>query len=148
MRPVLLLACISATISGPSLGAHERCSDALTLVEAGSPHYPESARLARMHGAVTLTLTLSRGGEVSDVGVTNGINPLLDHVAVTALKAWRFAPLGKDDAPNLTVFVNFVLGNEWLVQFYPPCEITVEGVAPVLETRSTSSRSIRPKAKK
>ncbi len=63
------------------------------------PQYPAWARERGIQADVTIYFTVSREGEVQArtllIERTSGY-PKLDHLAMRALKAWRFAPLTKD----------------------------------------------------
>jgi TonB family protein len=63
------------------------------------PNYPESERMARHEGMVTLTLVVGSDGAPRDVAVSGALSPDLDQAAVDAVKRWRFKPAIKDGKP-------------------------------------------------
>src|SRR5690348_17338123 len=105
----LALAGVLSVAGAPCFAAHDKCPGGPTLIEAHSPQYPEAARKARMQGSIVLAVTLSREGDVKDVSVTRGVNPLLDNSAKRSVRTWRFAPFEQNASAETTVGVNFVL---------------------------------------
>ena len=61
------------------------------LVKAIQPAYPASARQMRIEGAVELSATVSKNGDISTVKVLSG-DPQLAHAAVEAVKQWKYKP--------------------------------------------------------
>ncbi len=60
-------------------------------VSAQTPRYNEEARKARIQGAVSARLHISRGGDVLSVEILEGL-PLLDEEAAKAFSRWKFKP--------------------------------------------------------
>jgi protein TonB len=57
------------------------------------PRYPDAARRAGEHGAVTLRVQVTREGIAARVSVERSSgSPHLDAAALEAVKAWRFTP--------------------------------------------------------
>jgi TonB family protein len=100
-----------------------------------------------MHGSVTASVTLARGGEVLDVETKRGVNPLLDAAAARAFRTWRFAALGKDESANVTLTINFEIANAFAVHIYPPCELTIEVPPPDVHPAQSSSGTVLPRKK-
>jgi protein TonB len=61
------------------------------LVKAIQPAYPASARQMRIEGAVELSATVSKNGDISTVKVLSG-DPQLARAAVEAVKQWKYKP--------------------------------------------------------
>ncbi len=79
------------------------------LLKSVAPSYPDDAMRAGLEGKVGLDCTIDVKGEVSEIRVVEGVQPLSD-AAVTAVKQWRYAPLllnGKPVPMTLTVTMNF-----------------------------------------
>ena len=75
------------------------------------PVYPPEALTAGVEGVVVLQATIGPTGEVTDLEVVRSV-PLLDEAAVTAVSAWRYAPVlveGKPLRVQMTVSVDFTL---------------------------------------
>jgi len=62
------------------------------LIHAVYPEYPEEALAARLQGVVVLEVTVNESGEVWESHLLRG-HPLLNDVAVEAVRQWRFEPL-------------------------------------------------------
>lgn len=62
------------------------------------PEYSDMAREAGVEGTVVLQALVATDGRVAEVSVTRSI-PLLDALAVEALKKWRFTPALVDKRP-------------------------------------------------
>jgi len=86
----------SGGIQGPS-GAPRKIRDV-------PPSYPEAARQGNVLGVVTLQLTVSVNGTVTDAKVLRSI-PLLDAAAIEAAKQWQYEPAGRTAPVTLTVAV-------------------------------------------
>jgi len=81
------------------------------LVREVAPVYPETARQARVEGAVILEATTDTYGQIASVKVLRGI-PLLDQAAIDAVKQWVYEPMVVDGKPRpmvFTVTVRFAL---------------------------------------
>ncbi len=57
------------------------------------PPYPAAAREQRLEGVVLLSVLVDTSGRVVDVNIaTSSGSPILDEVAVRAVRKWTFAP--------------------------------------------------------
>lgn len=78
------------------------------------PEFSEEARRKQVEGTVSLHLTVSENGDVTDAVVTKGLGYGLDEKALEAVRRWKFeAPL-KDGHPistSVDVLVSFHLHN-------------------------------------
>jgi TonB family protein len=61
--------------------------------------YPESAKAARTHANVVLTVTIDKEGHVSKVDVAASGGPDIDQSAVVAVKQWTFKPATRAGQP-------------------------------------------------
>ena len=59
------------------------------------PEYPELARRLSIKGVARVQLTISAGGDVTDVKEVGG-NPVLLDALKRALKKWKYEPSGKE----------------------------------------------------
>ena len=76
------------------------------------PVYTETARAAKMQGAVVLTLVVDEEGLARDFQVTRALGFGLDEKAIEAVQQWKFRPGMKDGKPVpviATIEVNFRL---------------------------------------
>lgn len=73
-------------------------------IKTVDPHYPEKARAAKIQGSVILNVRTDEAGNVEDVMVWRGIDPLLDQAAVEAVKQWKYEPLIIQGKPRKVVF--------------------------------------------
>jgi len=74
--------------------------------------YTEEARRRGIEGKVELEIVVERSGNVSDVTVSQSLDPGLDASAVKTVRNWRFAPATRDGHPvrvAVHVEVNFKL---------------------------------------
>jgi protein TonB len=72
--------------------------DPLVPVYMPSPRYPMAALRAQHEGQVVLNVTVTQGGDVTDVSVGRSSGDLdLDRAAEEAVRGWRFA--AADDRP-------------------------------------------------
>ena len=81
------------------------------VVERVPPVYPANARIARVQGAVQLSVTIAPDGRVQNAQILSG-PALLTQAAVEAVSQWVFEPMrvnGQPVAVQTTVVVNFVL---------------------------------------
>ena len=81
-------------------------------IQTVDPHYPVKARAAKKQGSVILNVRTDEAGNVEDVMVWRGIDPLLDQAAVEAVKQWKYEPLiiqGKARKVVFTVTITFKL---------------------------------------
>ena len=80
-----MLAAVSATAK----------PEPLVPVYMPSPRYPMAALRAQREGQVILNVTVTQGGDVTDVSVGHSSGDLdLDHAAEDAVRGWRFAAAG------------------------------------------------------
>ena len=56
------------------------------------PEYPESARVARVQGRVTLRAIIGLDGAIESVQVVHAASPLLVESAVETVRQWRYEP--------------------------------------------------------
>jgi len=79
------------------------------LLHKVAPKYPKAARRAQLQGAVRLSATIAKDGNVKDVTVLEG-DPILASAAMEAVKRWRYEPYIFNDVavevPN-TIIVDF-----------------------------------------
>jgi TonB family protein len=66
------------------------------LIEGVEPTYPETKRASGEAANVTLTLTIDRSGQVTDVAVLESAGPEFDQAAIDAARNLRFEPALKD----------------------------------------------------
>lgn len=76
-------------------------------------HYPDSARLKHISGIVLVQCVINKNGDVKNVTIKKGIDPLLDNEAIRVIKSmpkWKPA-IRKGNAVNFScVFpINFKL---------------------------------------
>lgn len=83
------------------------------MISAKPPSYPMESRRAHEEGTVVLTVLLGTDGRVADVSVAQSSgSDRLDHAALAAVKAWRWAPIVRNGAPMMVqgrVKIPFVL---------------------------------------
>jgi TonB family protein len=82
------------------------------VISKRDPEYTETARKAKIQGAVMLSLVVDSNGEPDDIAVLLPLGQGLDERAVEAVKGWRFQPGTKDGQPvrvQATIEVNFRL---------------------------------------
>jgi TonB family protein len=83
------------------------------LVKKTQPVYPPSALQMHIEGAVELSATISKNGDISGVKVVSG-NPSLARAAVDAVKQWKYKPYLLNGEPveiQTQVTINFKLPN-------------------------------------
>ncbi|MDW7760024.1 MAG: energy transducer TonB [Acidobacteriota bacterium] len=73
------------------------------LVRKIEPDYPEIARMSRVEGIVILEATTDVYGRVTDVRILRSI-PLLDGVAIAAVRQWVYEPMIINGRPRPVVF--------------------------------------------
>jgi TonB family protein len=56
------------------------------------PEYPKEAKKAGIEGTVYLRIAIDASGEVLDVKIAKGVDPILDSAAVAAAKTWSYEP--------------------------------------------------------
>src|SRR5262245_11841490 len=77
------------------------------------PVYPDTARLARIQGVVTVEATIGADGKVTSARVVGSV-PQLDEAALTAVRQWEYAPALVDGVATpvkMTVKLNFALSD-------------------------------------
>ena len=75
--------------AGSALGYQ---SDVIAILRI-PPSYPRPARLARIQGYVTMEVSISPEGTVTEVSVVDAAPPrMFDIAAVEAMKRWKFRP--------------------------------------------------------
>jgi iron complex outermembrane recepter protein len=104
IRALAFLVCLACSLTAPGALAQlpQNSANAITpptVVVHRDADYPEAARTARLQGTVILVLTVSRGGAVEKVEVTQSVDKLLDEAAIEAVKAWTFTPALRDGVP-------------------------------------------------
>lgn len=105
-------------------------------LEGPHPEYPESARDARIQGAVVMRVIILADGSVRDVEVIRGLPLGLTKAAVAAVRQWRFQPAILDGRP---VAVSYFLTVRFNLQdddeqppMMPPVPMPGEGAAPAV----------------
>jgi periplasmic protein TonB len=81
-------------------------------VYSPNPEYLDKARREKIHGNVTLAMTVTAEGKVRDLKVTRSLDKGLDKQALAAVSTWRFKPATKDGKPvavRINVDVTFKL---------------------------------------
>jgi TonB family protein len=81
-------------------------------VYSPNPEYVDKARREKIHGNVTLAMTVTAEGKVRDQKVTKSLDKGLDKQALAAVSTWRFEPATKDGkavAVRINVDVTFEL---------------------------------------
>lgn len=72
------------------------------LFVAEGPVYPESARVQRLEGFVTLAYDVTASGNVDNVRVINSEPAgVFDHAAIAAVRDWQFLPMQRSGTPVL-----------------------------------------------
>lgn len=87
---VVSLSMLTASIAPPALAQKTQDRKIVYRVE---PEYPPDLKHARIGGYVRLEATISSNGSVESTNVTGG-NPILAEAAVTAIKKWKYEPVG------------------------------------------------------
>ncbi len=82
------------------------------LTEVASPDYTAEARRKKIEGSVTMTIVVSKRGDVTDARVVQGLGYGLDENALLAVKEWKYKPAERNGEPvavKMEVSVNFYL---------------------------------------
>ena len=79
----------------------------ITLLKKVQPIYPIAFQSARMPGQVVLDAVIHADGTIGDVTVLKSTNDAFAQSAMTAVKQWKYAPIGFEAI--LTVTVNFMM---------------------------------------
>jgi TonB family protein len=74
------------------------------LIKKVEPVYPEEARKAGIEGTVILKARTDIHGRITNIKVEKSANPLLDQVAVEALRQWVYEPAIIDGKPQTAEF--------------------------------------------
>jgi TonB family protein len=99
----------------PYLGdplAHLLTSNHPPIVFQADPIYTLDAQLARIEGAVVISLVVNEQGEPHDLRVIESLSHGLDEAALAAVSNWKFQPIvvnGRAEAVPSTVRVDFRL---------------------------------------
>jgi protein TonB len=72
------------------------------IVRERTPVYPEMAKKFALHGTVTMQVTVSPSGHVTEAKVMGG-NPMLAKAAVEAVNAWIFEPASSTTTETIKV---------------------------------------------
>jgi len=84
------------------------------LLKRTNPVYPKDLRKQRIQGMVTLSVGISKDGDVIDAKLISG-HPGLGQAAIDAVKQWKFKPYLLDGNPidiQTDIAVNFSLAND------------------------------------
>jgi TonB family protein len=76
------------------------------------PDYPEAAQRAGREGVVVIKAVIDEQGKVTNPQILRSLDPILDEVALAAVRRWRFRPairLGKPVRVNYILTVDFRL---------------------------------------
>ncbi len=68
-------------------------------VRAVEPQYPAALSQEGVRGRVVLSAVIGNDGSVTEIRVTESLNPVLDHEAAAAFSRWKFEPALLDDKP-------------------------------------------------
>lgn len=68
-------------------------------VKTVAPEYPAQLKRDGVSGVVSLSVTITEEGKVSEAKVVKSSHPEFDAPAVAAVKEWRFKPAKKDGKP-------------------------------------------------
>jgi len=72
------------------------------LIRYISPEYPTEAKKNHLEGRVSLKLTISVEGKVSDAEVVGSSGyAILDEAAMNTVRKWRFIPAREDDGQTI-----------------------------------------------
>lgn len=84
---------------------------AKNLLKMVNPEYPKELKKKRIQGPVTLTVVISKEGDVIEVKPTSGPAALAQYAA-EAVKQWKFRPYLRNGEPvevETQVYINFTL---------------------------------------
>jgi TonB family protein len=68
-----------------------------------NPQYSEDAVKAKYQGVVTLLVTITADGRVTNIRIAKGLGVGLDETAVAAVRTWRFKPAFGPDNKAVSV---------------------------------------------
>ncbi len=100
----------SAALSTQAYEPHQVDVKKLKRVHIVMPHYPPSAKRAKIQGTVLLEVTVDSKGDVTNICVISG-PPELVKPSVDAVKQWRYAPSPLLPA-RTKVTINFTLRDD------------------------------------
>lgn len=86
--------------------------EAARLISSPAPDYPYAAKLANVHGDVTLNAVIGPDGKIENLSIVSG-PPLLVTSAMDAVKQWVYAPTvlnGKAVKVDTQIIVHFQMG--------------------------------------
>ena len=89
------------------------------LIHKVTPEYPKKAKKARISGIVTLSATISKTGEISDLRVECGPE-MLREPSLAAVREWKYRPYllrGEPVVVQTTIKVFFELGDKKKLPF-------------------------------
>src|SRR6478752_2258235 len=138
---------VACALAYPSIAVGQpNESDAAALVppkllEPVAPNYPEAKRASGESANVTLTLTIDRDGQVTDVAVAESADAEFDQAAVEAARALRFEPAHKNGAAvsaKIRYLVEFKLAAA-SEPAAPPAAAAALPVAPVVQATAAAA---------
>lgn len=91
----LTIACFLTTLLAAPQAAFTRVADAVQakkLIKKVEPVYPENARHIPVRGPVVLDVVANEKGEVVNVKIVRGGNPLVQKPVFDAVTQWRYSP--------------------------------------------------------
>ena len=96
---------------GPQTAANRGSGAVPERVVHVQPHYPDTARGARIEGTVSVEVVIGPSGDVEQARVVRSI-PMLDEAALKAVRRWKYKPTMVNGAPvpvTMVVHVSFAL---------------------------------------
>lgn len=75
------------------------------LIKRVDPVYPPEAVKKQEEGMVIMEVVVDKQGNVADVNITSGENPVLSKAAVEAVRQWKYRPYLKDGVPKPVKFI-------------------------------------------
>ena len=92
----------------PAPAQPARASTELRAISQGEPRYPATAQRAGASGSVQVEFTVATDGSVTDARVVSADVPRqfqrdFEREAVTAVKRWRFQPIGQSTTSRRTI---------------------------------------------
>jgi len=138
---------VACALAYPSIAVGQpNESDAAALVppkllEPVAPNYPEAKRASGESANVTLTLTIDRDGQVTDVAVAESAGAEFDQAAIEAARALRFEPAQKNGAAvsaKIRYLVEFKLAAA-SEPAAPPAAAAALPVAPVAQATAAAA---------
>jgi TonB family protein len=117
LAPVILLIALTSLAASQAVARYVWVGQnfmADRIAKKVDPIYPPSAKQARIQGAVTLKVVISKSGDVENLQLVSG-HPLLAPAAIDAVKQWKYTPYLLNGDPvevETTVTVNFTLSDK------------------------------------